>query len=341
MDFLPYDLVDHLAHFLPEADLQTIAKITGNQPELENWNLVAHEHLEQRFVLDVNVYIEVCREKHEEKKEEEEERAKRIKNWWRSRARGRRKEENKMPKIRFFIEKWLPGGGTEWWDFKNRRYASLRCVRVHVQADFEELPCNVNLYRATNLESVLRIISLPVDRSAIPEGFLFVHLHQLDDPEMSVASKMLHAVQKTFAEVNIHITRSLNSGVEDPTIEDFLYDCFNEGVFLEEMDVYCCDIRKRKVIGAIASLFGKKRTRPLKVIISEFGSHEIERFIESWVKSEGHNGEKEVIWKESDRSWEQLRRKYRLRANRLTLPHPTKRSSLHISPTGIRSETHI
>ncbi|KAK0427418.1 hypothetical protein QR680_010218 [Steinernema hermaphroditum] len=53
MDCLPFDLIDHLVHFLPLADVETITKAI----HLAAWNEVAEDHLRERFILNVSVYL--------------------------------------------------------------------------------------------------------------------------------------------------------------------------------------------------------------------------------------------------------------------------------------------
>ncbi|KAK0415721.1 hypothetical protein QR680_012084 [Steinernema hermaphroditum] len=57
MDQLPSDLVDHLAHFLSRKDLRTIARAAVGKRELNNWAVVAEDHQEERYLLDVDICL--------------------------------------------------------------------------------------------------------------------------------------------------------------------------------------------------------------------------------------------------------------------------------------------
>ncbi|KAK0427430.1 hypothetical protein QR680_010222 [Steinernema hermaphroditum] len=65
MDCLPSDLIDHLVHFLPMADVKTIIKATAGSADLAAWNEVAEDHLRERFVLHLSVYLP-CNDDEEE-----------------------------------------------------------------------------------------------------------------------------------------------------------------------------------------------------------------------------------------------------------------------------------
>ncbi|KAK0427276.1 hypothetical protein QR680_010148 [Steinernema hermaphroditum] len=57
MDLLSYDLVNHFVQFLPRKDLETINKVACWRTELNNWQLLAEHHLEERYLLGIDVYI--------------------------------------------------------------------------------------------------------------------------------------------------------------------------------------------------------------------------------------------------------------------------------------------
>ncbi|KAK0427268.1 hypothetical protein QR680_010145 [Steinernema hermaphroditum] len=58
MDLLPYDLVEHLVQFLPRKDLETITIVACERPELSNWQLMAEQHLDERYLLDIRIFVQ-------------------------------------------------------------------------------------------------------------------------------------------------------------------------------------------------------------------------------------------------------------------------------------------
>ncbi|KAK0408355.1 hypothetical protein QR680_003904 [Steinernema hermaphroditum] len=273
MDFLPYDLVDHLIEFLPLNDVKTIVKATVGNRDLATWTRTAEEHLRERYLLDVNVYLEEqgdCDKMSPERP--------RLEN-----------EQNNVIMVRMYIEKRLFGGTRPLaaWDFKNWRHARLG--KVEFYACWPD--CCAVPYPQADPEEVVRVISLPVAlkneaRQPSSLGFSYLCPHQLDP-----ALNMANSVQKTFTTLTWSDCWNGSYG----KVNDFLCSYLDREVFLEELRIYIEDVwmlEDGPLSERIIALFERKSS--LKLAVGTIPVFQQDDIITHWKKSGGmYRGYKE------------------------------------------------
>ncbi|KAK0427284.1 hypothetical protein QR680_010151 [Steinernema hermaphroditum] len=306
MDLLPYDLVDHLVQFLPRKDLETITKVACWRPELSNWQLMAEQHLEERYLLDIRVDIL--------QQNEPEGAPKRMK------LEGGDETDDKSKEIQVSMEKRLFTGELVGpWDFKKLQYASLRdvwisCYRLDGNGKHQPFEMHQN--------------ALFIDGSSL---WIFCSRGSSD---VDIALQIAQVMQKTFNRVSFCAS---SNGV-NLMVEDFVTEYINRGMFVEKMDFSCEDFEKERISeDRIVSLFKEKRPNSLSVgLPAETLSYEnIWKILEHWMTSDGYvAGYKELRMRMPKNEWPTLR--WQWRGDHDFLPHPSKRSSLLLSTDGLK-----
>ncbi|KAK0427267.1 hypothetical protein QR680_010144 [Steinernema hermaphroditum] len=312
MDLLSHDLIDHLLQFLPRKDLETINKVACWRTELSNWQLLAEHHLEERYLLDIDVYIP--------EQNEPENAAKRMK------LEEGAEIDDKNDKIQFSVRKRrFTGEPVGPWDFKKLQYASLRDVSI----SFYHWKVN-GKHRSCDLQQLLSILSLSVATRAdsntrsslcVRNGYRSIS-DSRDSTVVDLSLQVIQVVQKTFAKVDIRTT----SNDVNLRMEDFMRDYINHEAFLEDLRFSCDGIRNQKIsLEGIVTLFKKRRLTPLTVEIpfDSLTYRNIEEIVKHWNNSDGYvAGHKELRMVRD--SW----MGFESRTQHDYLPHPTKRSSL-------------
>ncbi|KAK0402519.1 hypothetical protein QR680_016377 [Steinernema hermaphroditum] len=322
MDLLSCDLVDHLVQLLHRTDLETIIKVAEWRPELSNWQLMAEHHLEERYLLDVRVYIPSPKENEPEsapkrmKLEEEEE------------------IEGKNEEIQVFVEKCrFTGELVGSWDFRRLQYASLRDVTInsyHWEVNRQHRPCE--------MKKLLSILSLPVatrDDSiagsslSVRSGYHWISDNR-DSRVVDLALQMIQVVQKTFAKVDIR----MSSNGTNLRMEDFMQDYVDQETFVEDMRFSCGFFPETERIcqKGVVTLFKDRRRTPLTVQLPDnyLTYHNIQEILEHWKNSDGYVADhKELHMRMPSYDWPTLR--WEWRGYHDYLPHPSKRSSLLLS----------
>uniref|UniRef100_A0A1I8AFH9 F-box domain-containing protein n=1 Tax=Steinernema glaseri TaxID=37863 RepID=A0A1I8AFH9_9BILA len=323
MDHQFYDLVEEVVSYLPRSDVQTIARVAARSPTLDKWSIASEDQLERRFLLRVSIHLQGC--KVEEKKAE-------------------------SLRIRLSVQKLLSEETWEEWDFKDWRYAWIHYVAIEASLLDDPSTLQSEVFQESDMDQVMRVVSLPVDpdaRSLLSiTNYCFVDdvSPELDD----LFWKVVHKTQKDFARVrlwNIDENRVFN---------DLVADFITRGAFLEELAYEIEYPSQLDFCEAIASVFGKTRGRPINVCFGEvyFEPEGVELIVDAWLQSDG-TFEKKAFKSELaymfDEVWSVVKRKYENVMQRRDpgeylhttesvsgyLPHPSKLSSLLISPREI------
>uniref|UniRef100_A0A1I7YUP2 F-box domain-containing protein n=1 Tax=Steinernema glaseri TaxID=37863 RepID=A0A1I7YUP2_9BILA len=302
MENLFYDLVEEVVNFLPRKDVETIARVAKESQDLENWSIAAEDHLEKRFLLDVDVHIE------------------RTGKW-------------NDPKVRLSVKKTLPGGLEEDWNFKQWRYAWLHRVNIYLTSE--------STYKEVEMEQVLRSVSLPVDPSASGILRLQENLRYPENAAclIDLSQKVLQATQKDFSYVIINHSPFISTTVFDDFIADIITQgVFLEHVqhFCRR------ETQQKIWEAAAPLFEKKRgRPLEIKLWKNRLECEHMELIIESWLKSDGTYESKEISYSASDTAWRTLRDKYKqiLGGDYCGyLVHPTRHSSLYVSKNKIRVE---
>ncbi|KAK0427431.1 hypothetical protein QR680_010222 [Steinernema hermaphroditum] len=301
MDCLPSDLIDHLVHFLPMADVKTIIKATAGSADLAAWNEVAEDHLRERFVLHLSVYLP-CNDDEEESEDSAdseydegdhyndapEDEYDEDEQYYippkRPRLEDKKKKEGKKP-APFLIsvnKSWFGGRRPiGQWNFKNWRYAWLGRVRFHsYQPDQNEL------YQPYELQDILRIISLPVSTRSGTRSRSVLSLERIKPTEMDSALNMLNVLQKTFTQMKFE---NCWDGL-DLKVEEFLSDYLDRETSLEYL---CFQMRKynsstkQALADRIVAFFNKKKSVNVLTSKGMISDAQGEKIIEHWLNSDG------------------------------------------------------
>uniref|UniRef100_A0A1I7YUJ1 F-box domain-containing protein n=1 Tax=Steinernema glaseri TaxID=37863 RepID=A0A1I7YUJ1_9BILA len=298
MDYLGYDLVEEIVGYLPPEDVDVISRVAAESPGLPAWSLAADEQLEKRFLLDIHISID-----------EED-------------------DKKKSPTIRLSAVKILSDELEEVpWNFTQWRYAAIRNITIKPKSIYD-----THQGTPTDLKKVLRIVSLPVDHRA--EGSLSVTGDARSPAAGALVWKILRATQKLFVKVHLTHLRSDPSGA----FEDFVADYIDRGVFLDDLRCFGDQTEQNRICAAVAPLFGRKRGRPLTLMLSKvrFEFEDIERILEEWLKSDGAYEDKKLGVRAHclrNAAWRTITDKFNFVGNAEGgfIAHPMKRSSLHIT----------
>ncbi|KAK0427269.1 hypothetical protein QR680_010145 [Steinernema hermaphroditum] len=318
MDLLPYDLVEHLVQFLPRKDLETITIVACERPELSNWQLMAEQHLDERYLLDIRIFVQDQNKPEGTAKHVKLEEGEEI--------------DDKNEEIQVYVEKHrFTGELVGPWDFKKLQYASLRDVSISFH------PWKVNKkHRPWEKQKLLSILSLPVatrgDSNTRSSLSVNNHYHwistRLDSRVIDLGMEVIQVIQKTFAKLDIHTsTNGTNLRVEDST-----RDYINHEAFLEDLRFSYRVIRNERFSQGIVTLFKERRSTPLTVEIppDSLSYRNIQEILEHWKNSDGYvAGHKELHMQMSSDKWSTLQFKWKGKHD--YLPHPLKRSSLLLS----------
>uniref|UniRef100_A0A1I7YU88 F-box domain-containing protein n=1 Tax=Steinernema glaseri TaxID=37863 RepID=A0A1I7YU88_9BILA len=312
MDHLFFDLVDEIVNFLPRSDVETIARVARRSSRLEFWSAAAEDHLENRFLLDVRVYVEKALIKKE------------------------------LPKVFLSAKKTLPNGLEEDWNFTRWRYAWIRDVSVETERGQEFFD-----FKESHLDQVVRCVSLPVEPG--PRGSLHVFHNHTKRPRkvIAVTWAILLNTQRGFAVVDLE-----HSKRDPPEFfENYVMMSISRGRYLRELRTrrYLRELRTSgivtqiKLASTLTPLFGIRYETPLSLEVPIFPpleQGEVEEMIETWLKSDGRLNDISIFcvnyyWEgDSPPKHEFLME----RPNLGYLVHPTKRTTLTISDRMISVE---
>ncbi|KAK0408357.1 hypothetical protein QR680_003905 [Steinernema hermaphroditum] len=317
MDFLPHALVDHIVDFLPLNDVKTIVKATVGNRDLAMWNRIAEEHLRERYLLDVNVYLE------EQKKCDE------AMHGFSPKRRRLEDEHKNAMLVQMYIEKRLFGRASPLaeWDFKNWRHAWLGKVAFH--SGCPRTADGTAQYPQADPDEIVRVISLPVatkNETKLPSSLCFNDLcpHQLDP-----ALNMADFVQKTFTAL---AWNECWDGSERE-VDDFLCDYLDREAFLEELVFNIEEVWKLEdgpLSERIVELFKTKNSLKVAAAVGTISVFEENAIVTRWKRSNGmYRGYKEFYM--YDCWWRTKNRKMGAHGY---FVHRSKRSSLYISETG-------
>uniref|UniRef100_A0A1I7Z0P5 F-box domain-containing protein n=1 Tax=Steinernema glaseri TaxID=37863 RepID=A0A1I7Z0P5_9BILA len=336
MDHLSYDLVEEVVRYLPRRDVKTIARVSSRSSGLEEWNAAAEDQLENRFALDVRVYIQKQKKVPDPLKED----AMDADDSSDDSSDGSSVEEEVESKIFLSVLKHLPNGQQEQWNFLQWRLAWIRNLTI-------ETTVRDCAYPEADLHEVLRSVSLPVDPSI--RSVLKVDHGDPDMRTVGISWKILQATQKdAFADVFL---RNCKNGDPDE-FGDLVSNWIQRGGIWEKLR---CDgsFPPKKAIEAVAPLFGGNRGRPLELELPDvcINPDFVLLIIDNWWNSDGTFEEKQVTWKQSRRAsvWNRIENKSKNRkkcnhnftmldSDSGYLVHHSRRSTLSISLKGIRVE---
>ncbi|KAK0427419.1 hypothetical protein QR680_010218 [Steinernema hermaphroditum] len=243
MDCLPFDLIDHLVHFLPLADVETITKAI----HLAAWNEVAEDHLRERFILNVSVYLpcnddsdqEESKDSNDSEYDEDEYDEDQDDQDDIPSKRPRLENEKKPAPFLMFVNKSLFNSRRpiSHWNSRNWRYAWLKSVYFHSLQPYTSSPDENELYQPCELQDILRIISLPVAPISDTRSRSSLSLGWIRPTEMDSALNMLNVLQKTFTQT---IFCNHGDGI-DLKVEEFLSDYLDR----ETMGMPCSILSKK------------------------------------------------------------------------------------------------
>uniref|UniRef100_A0A1I7YVE8 F-box domain-containing protein n=1 Tax=Steinernema glaseri TaxID=37863 RepID=A0A1I7YVE8_9BILA len=222
MDHLLYKLVEQIVGYLPQKDVETIAKVAKGT-RLQSWSAAAEDQLMNRFLLDVHVVVGqtekegggprtrlLCTAVRKDKSQE-------VKVEW-----NLTEEEGTYIHIQGRKFALLP---FKW------RYAWIRSLHV-------ETVKGHNYIGQAEMDQVLRVVSLPVEPNIQYRKASLTLNHKYDrgslgiDRAMARTWRILQATQKEF------VTVELDHAEHDPpgVVEEFVADFIKRGVFLEELE---------------------------------------------------------------------------------------------------------
>uniref|UniRef100_A0A1I7YQG0 F-box domain-containing protein n=1 Tax=Steinernema glaseri TaxID=37863 RepID=A0A1I7YQG0_9BILA len=317
MDHLLYDLVEEVVSYLPRADVETIAKVAGRSPALENWSIASEDQLDRRVALKVCVHLQDFERRYDDSSDEEEER---------------------IPRIRLSVQKLLSDGSWGEWDFKNWRYAWIQIIDISASViDYlGTMDAPEKTFKESDIDQVLRLVSLPVDRS--PRSKLSLGYDCNNECDCFCDSftdmedlfwEIIENTQKEFA--SLYVYNSYDHNIDG--FGSFVADSIEREAFLDYLSYNGQRFSLRNICVAIAPWFGKTRGRPLKVAFTQDDpkTADVELFIDTWLKSDGTFEEKEL------NECFTVNEKYKTvtlgDSSSRYLVHPTKRSSLLIGFT--------
>uniref|UniRef100_A0A1I7YIZ6 F-box domain-containing protein n=1 Tax=Steinernema glaseri TaxID=37863 RepID=A0A1I7YIZ6_9BILA len=311
MDYLPYDLVEEVVSYLFFPDVETIAKVAGRSPDLENWSIASEDQLDRRVILDVCVHLQGY-------------------------------NDGRNPRIRVSAQHWLPNGSWEQWDFKIWRYAWIQDVRItaSLDDDLSTMETPREAFQESDIDQAMRLVSLPVDSSDRPLLRIRNHCDSDSAPDnlVNLFSKIVGKTRKEF--VTMLLKNVYGHAVD--AFGSFVADSIERGAFLRFLSYNGPFSSLRSICETIASLLGKRKGKVLGVRLPQVSleANDVELIVNAWLQSDGTFESKRVSWDEtSGRTvWSKVKAKYN---NMVRTPyggylaHPTKRSSLLISSGGI------
>ncbi|KAK0427426.1 hypothetical protein QR680_010220 [Steinernema hermaphroditum] len=343
MDCLPSDLIDHLVHFLPMADVKTIIKATAGSADLAAWNEVAEDHLRERFVLHLSVYLP-CNDDEEDSEDStdseydegdyyndaptDEYAEYEYERYYIPPKRPKltqdekKKEEKKLAPFLISVHKGVFDGirPISHWKFKNSRYAWLESVTFHSYQ-----PNQDEMYQPYELQDILRIISLPIAPRGDTRYHSTLSLDWIRPTAMDSALKMLNVLPKTFTQI---IFSNHRDGI-DLKVEEFLSDYLDRETSLKHlwfiMEKY--DSSAKQVLAdRIVAFFNRKKLVEVSIPKGMISDAQGEKIFEHWLNSDGFSqGYKE--FRRFSEDWNLCRKPNSLGY----LIHPSNRSSLHVS----------
>uniref|UniRef100_A0A1I7Y5T4 F-box domain-containing protein n=1 Tax=Steinernema glaseri TaxID=37863 RepID=A0A1I7Y5T4_9BILA len=259
MDHLSYDLVEEVVSFLPRSDVETIAKVASRCTDLENWSFAAEDQLENRFLLDVDAYVQSVFVTEEEYSDEEDDFI----------------EEDVEMRIFILVTRDLPNGKVEDWNFLRWRYAWIRHLTI----------------------TALRVISLPVDPS-VGASFSVEQNMLYRQEALDVYCKMLKAVQKGFVKVELSDDDSDADRIKELAIESLNKEIFLEKLIFQDCDLPPDAMAEISEAIAFEFGRKRGRSLEVRIPSSsnEKILPIVKRIAENWHQSDGAFEEKQVTW---------------------------------------------
>ncbi|KAK0409028.1 hypothetical protein QR680_004300 [Steinernema hermaphroditum] len=336
MDHLPFDLVDHLLHFLPLADLETIEEEVADRPELQNWKAAAEVHLEERFFLRIRIGV-----------------------------LAKKDDDEKVQDAQLYAMYEFHRGKVEGiWDLKKWRYAWIS--NIHLGCSFSHsVPEDCT---AIDLQQALQIASLPV--CSLEKKFCSLEIGGIPSSVAHVVQKILNVTQKTFTEVENYASDEI---IENFLVDYVFQEKFLKYV---TTDLVCADttialIEKwmnsdmslhahfnipEDITEELMDAFGIKDgvlahpSRPCSLRIDEMVIEEhhhrdaagVESLIAYWKKGVGDlfmDSDSNIAVLESEDDWEKLVEKYGLSktddgSSVITTTHPSCTGTLSLRKEG-------